>query len=264
MAESERYLRLLGIQGTPAGLAGLREIAQKHLCRVPFENVSKLLLFGREGAGRVTTISEFLDGIENHDLCGTCYTNNPYLAGLLQALGYDADLLGADMSNPDVHTVIRVRIGGVAWHVDVGFAAPFREPIRLDQLPYEVAHGNECYVLDGDEMSVYSGGERQYGYRMHGPPRKTEFFRPVVLASYNRSQTFMNCLRITRFFEEHTVEVRNRKLFRYRGSESRYTTLSSLAELRSAVAAELAMPRCPVEKAIAVLEQVTGKPFFEE
>ena len=231
---------------------------------MPFENVSKLTLFGREGAGRVTTVSEFLDGIENYDLGGTCYTNNPYLAELLQALGYDAGLLGADMTKPDVHTVIRVRIDGVAWHVDVGFAAPFRQPIRLDQLPYEVEHGNDRYVLDGDEMSVYSGRERQYGYIMHGPPRKTEFFRPVVLASYNRNQTFMTCLQITRFFEEHTVELRNRKLIRYRGSESSYTTLSTLAELRSAVATSLAVPRCPVEKAIAVLEQVTGKPFFGE
>ena len=112
MVECDRYLRLLGIQGIPAGLAGLREIVARHLCRVPFENVSKLTLFGREGAGRVTTISEFLDGIENYDLGGTCYTNNPYLAELLQALGYDADLLGADMTKPDVHTVIRVRIDG--------------------------------------------------------------------------------------------------------------------------------------------------------
>lgn len=73
--ECNRYLRLLGIQGTPEGIAGLREIVSKHLRRVPFENVSKLLLFGREGAGRVTTISKFLDGIENLDLGGTCYTN---------------------------------------------------------------------------------------------------------------------------------------------------------------------------------------------
>jgi len=260
--ECSRYLRLLGIEGTPSGLAGLREIVGKHLYRVPFENVSKLLLFGREGTGRVTTISEFLDGIEHYDLGGTCYTNNPYFAELLRDLGYDADLFGADMSKPNVHTVIRVRIGGVAWHVDVGFAAPFRQPIRLDQLPCEIAHGNDRYVLDGDEVSVYSGGERQYGYVAHGPPRSTEFFRPVIMDSYNRNQTFMNCLRITRFFEEYTVELRNRTLIRYRGDQSSHTTLGSLAELRSALATEFALPRCPLERAIPVLEQITGRAFF--
>src|ERR1035438_69834 len=52
--------------------AALDEIVRRHLCRVPFENVSKLLLLGREGAGRVTMLAEFLDGIEHRDLGGTC------------------------------------------------------------------------------------------------------------------------------------------------------------------------------------------------
>lgn len=50
--EYRRYLRLLGIDGPPCGLAGLRTLVQRHLSRVPFENVSKLLLFDREGGGR--------------------------------------------------------------------------------------------------------------------------------------------------------------------------------------------------------------------
>src|ERR1017187_3649094 len=86
--ELQRYLRLLGIRtpiAGPAGWdeAGLDEVVHRHLCRVPFENVSKLLLLGREGAGRVTTLTEFLDGIEHYDLGGTCHTNNPFLASLL-------------------------------------------------------------------------------------------------------------------------------------------------------------------------------------
>ena len=143
-----RYLRLLGMGGLPSGLGGLRQLVRAHLCRVPFENVSKLLLHGRERAARLTTLAEFLDGIEFRDLGGTCYTSNPFFAGLLRALGYDADLLGAAMSRPDVHTSIRVRLDAVGYHVDVGYGAPFREPLRLDRLPCEVAEGSYRYVLD--------------------------------------------------------------------------------------------------------------------
>jgi arylamine N-acetyltransferase len=93
----QRYLRLLGVEGVPYGLEGLRAVIRAHLLRVPFENVSKLLLFSREGRGRFFTLPEFLDGIEHHDLGSTCYGANPYLAELLRALGYEADLHGANM-----------------------------------------------------------------------------------------------------------------------------------------------------------------------
>ncbi|MBZ5620369.1 MAG: arylamine N-acetyltransferase [Acidobacteriia bacterium] len=235
----------------------------RHLCRVPFENVSKLLLFGREGAGRPTTVSEFLDGIEHYDLGGTCYTSNPFLAELLAALGYDTDLLGADMSAPNVHTVIRVRMGGVNYHVDVGFAAPFREPMRFDEPAHEIADGDERFVVENYSVTVFSGRERLYGYVAHDPPRSLESFSPIILDSYSPGQTFMSCLRITRFFEDHTAEIRNTTLIQSKGGESRQTTLNSLAELESAVAHDLAMPRCPIEQAVAVLERVTGKPLFD-
>jgi arylamine N-acetyltransferase len=265
----ERYLGLLGIERPSAGIAGLREIVRRHLCRVPFENVSKLLLAGREGAGRETALAEFLDGIEHHDLGGTCYTSNPFLASLLRALGYDADLLGADMTEPSVHTSIRVRIAPHEYHVDVGYAAPFREAMRLDRLPHRIAHGPYRYVLDrgsraGEfEMAVFSGGERVHGYAVHGPARDREFFRPIVHDSFRPGTTFMSCLRITRFFDERAVELKNTTLIHYRGSESSQTALRNMAELRRAVETDLAMPRCPVEEAVAILERLTGKPFFE-
>ena len=82
----QRYLRLLGISGRPAGIEGLEEIVLRHLCTVPFENVSKLLLFDRDKGGRAFTLDGFLDGIEYRDLGGTCYSSNPFLAELLKAL----------------------------------------------------------------------------------------------------------------------------------------------------------------------------------
>ena len=265
----ERYLRLLGVAEPPAGLAGLREIVHRHLCRAPFENVSKLLLVGREGAGRPLALAEFLDGIEYYDLGGTCYSCNPFLAWLLRELGYDADLLGADMSKPDVHTSIRVRLDGDEYHVDVGYAAPFFRPIRLSEVPWETALGPWRYVFDrcGSEgahaMNVFAGAERVHGYTVRGPARSREYFNPIVMDSSRPGQTFLSCLRITRFFDDGAVELKNTVLSTYRGVESGQRTLRNVAELRAAVENDLAMPRCPVEEAVGVLEQLTGKPFFE-
>ena len=250
--------------------AALDEIVHRHLCRVPFENVSKLLLLGREGAGRVTTLGEFLDGIEHRDLGGTCHTNNPFLASLLNALGYQADLLGADMNKPNVHTSIRVRLSGVAYHVDVGYGAPFRRAIRLDRLPWEFEQG--CYrfvfdhaaIPDAYQASVYSGEQRLHGYVVHPPAREPGFFDDEVIESYRPGMTFTCMLRIIRFFDDYAADIEDAKLSIHRGEETRTKLLCNMAELRAAVADDLAMPRCPVEDAVAVLEQRTGKSIFEK
>ena len=272
--ELERYLRVLGTRTPTPGPAvldeaALDEIVYRHLCRVPFENVSKLLLLGREGTGRVTTLAEFLDGIEHRDLGGTCHTNNPFLASLLNALGYQADLLGADMSKPNVHTSIRVRLSGVAYHVDVGYGAPFRHAIRLDRLPWEFEQGRCRYVFDRAAMpdayqaSVHSGEQRLHGYVVHPPAREAGFFDNEVIDSYRPGMTFTSMLRIIRFFDDYAADLEDAKLSIHRGRETTTKVLRNMIELRAAVADDLAMPRCPVEEAVAVLEQRTGKSVFE-
>ncbi len=248
-APYQRYLPLLDIDGVPAGLEGLVRIVHQHLLRVPFENVSNLLLLEAEGAGRVTTLPEFLDGIEHMDLGGTRYTRNPFLAELLLALGYEANLLGADMSNSKVHTSVRVRLGSVAYHVDLGYAAPLRQPMRLDQLPHQVVHGDTRYVLDrnssgeGYSMTVFHREERVHGYVVHNPPRPLDFFRPIILDSYVRGKMFTNSLRVTRFFGDGVVELKGRNVTGHRSGIHSETVLHSIKDLVPAVKNSLIMPR---------------------
>jgi arylamine N-acetyltransferase len=264
-----RYLRLLGVEEPVSGLSGLERIVMAHVCRVPFENVSKLLLIGREGAGRVTRLDDFLDGIEYQDMGGTCYSSNPFLVQLLRALGYDADLLGADMSAPNVHTVIRVRLDGAEWHVDAGYGGPFRRPIRLDSLPETLVSGDLRFVFyrsaDNDvELSLMRGETRLHGYVVHGPARSFEFFHPIILDSFLPGQHFMTNLRLIRHFEDgRAAELLNSTLTLHRDGESRVLELRNSAELRSVVVDELAMPRCPIEEAVDVLERMSGQTLFQ-
>ncbi len=214
------------------------------------------------------TLTEFLDGIEFLDLGGTCYTNNPFFAGLLRRLGYEADLLGADMSRPDVHTTIRVRIDSIAYLVDVGFGAPFREPIRLDRLPARINEGQNRYVFAREHangrilLTMDAGGERGPGYTVHDPPRPREFFDGAVTRSFLPEATFMNWLRINRVFPGYSLDLIDRKFYRHEGRQTTVRQLASMAELKEAVHGEMRMPRAPVETAIGILESVTGKPFF--
>lgn len=253
------YLRLLGITDSPAGLEGLRTIIRRHLQRVPFENVSKLLLYAREGAGRRFTLAEFLDGIEHYDLGGTCYNSNPHLIGLLRHLGYDADLLAADMTVPNCHTCIRVRIDGVPYHVDCGYGGPFREPMRLDRMPHDFFEGSLRYVFNHNahpnafEMKVLSGDQRVHGYVVHEPPQSPAFFDPALLNSFLPDRTFMTHLRLVKIFEDHSVELFDCRLSINRGGETTQTELRTLAEVKSVIANELAMPRCPIDSVVGLL-----------
>ncbi len=262
-----RFLRLLGLDPQAPTLAYLREIVFQTVCRVPFENVSKLLLYRDEGIGRALTIDEFLDGIEHRDLGGTCYSCNPFLAGLLRALGFDADLLAADMSVPNIHTTVRVRLHGLEYHVDAGYGGPFREPLCLDDLPETICEGSIRYRVErhpeGDvEVTQFSAAGRLHGYRAHGPARSPDFFLPVILDSFQPGKTFMTCLRIVRIFPDHSVELHNRTLTVHRGGESQTSNLASMAELRSTAADQLAMPRCPIEEAVDILATLNGQDLF--
>jgi arylamine N-acetyltransferase len=265
----QRYLRLLGIETVPSGIEGLRNIVRRHVASVPFENLSKLVLLGREGTGRFLSLTEFLDGIEHYDFGGTCYAANPHLASLLRALGYQVDLLGADMmTRLNVHTCLRVYIDSVAYHVDVGYGGPFREPIRLDRLPFEIVEGEYRYVLDhadGEhryEMGVLLGTEHVHGYAVRDDQRTHDFFTPAMQASFQPGATFLNCVRICRFFEHHSVTLLDRTLSIYRGAETTNRELTTRSEWTSAIANELAMPRALWEEALAVLERNMGTPFF--
>ena len=144
------------------------------------------------------------------------------------------------MSEPNVHTSIRVYLDGRNWHVDVGYAAPFREPIPLDRLPWAITFGRDRHVLDFPanerqapegggldrsetahryEMTHYTDGERRHGYVVHGPPRRYSFFYPTIVKSFSRDWTFMQNLRITRFLENGgALELRNRMFLEIHGA----------------------------------------------
>ena len=74
----------------------------------------------------------------------------------------------------------------------------------------------------------------------------------------------MRCLRISRIFEAYSLDLVDRQLSRHEGGQTTVTNLQSLPELEAAIERQLGMPRALVERAVAILERLTGKPFFGE
>ena len=201
-----RYLRVLDAPARKPSAEALAELVAAHAMRVPFENVSKLYYRKRENMRRLPDAKRFLDGIERYNFGGTCYTNNYYLNQLLAALGYDAKLCGADMSNPDVHIVSLVAVDGREYLVDVGYAAPFLAPLPRDLAhDHEIVLGRDRYVLEPQDaegrsrMRLYREGKSKHGYVAKPTPRTLEYFASVIAHSYTDEATFMNALLLVRF-----------------------------------------------------------------
>jgi arylamine N-acetyltransferase len=219
MAESEsfrRYLSILEVEEEPPSLGHLCRLVRSQLRRVPFENVSKLFLKKTEGADFIPSLEAHLDGIEHRQFGGTCYANNPHFGGLLRYLGYDVNMCGAEMSRPDVHIVNIVRVDGCEYLVDVGYAAPFYEPMPTDlDHDLEIAWGTNRYVLHPKDdhgrsrMDLWRDGKLVHGYRVDSAPRDISHFERVIRDSYDESATFMNILVIERFFRERSLRFHN-------------------------------------------------------
>ncbi|MEW6366335.1 MAG: arylamine N-acetyltransferase [Acidobacteriota bacterium] len=238
-AQVHAYLDVIGVRRAPPSFDSLRDLIRAQLTRVPFENVSKLFYRKHRGLRSLPGIELYLDGIRHDHFGGTCYPNNMYFHGLLVALGYDASLCGADMpSGPDVHCAIIVTIDGREYIVDVGYAAPFYEPLPrdLDQ-DLLIRFGRDCYALrPRDEqarsrLDLYREGELVHGYLLKPTPRGPEHFDDAVRNSYGDQAAFMNALMLVRFGESSSIVIYNLSLIRATAGSYTIDRLGSREEL---------------------------------
>lgn len=238
----ERYLEILGVEAAPPSLGHLRRLTTAQLQHVPFENISKLYLKKTQGATFVPSLEEHLDGIEQHHFGGTCYANNPYFFQLLEHLGYEVTLCGADMSDPDCHIVSRVELGRRQYLVDVGYGAPFFEPLPRDlDEPHEILYGSCRYVLepqDGEGQSrlkMFRDGELTHGYLAKPKPREIAFFEETIMDSYRDTATFMNTVVVERYSPGRSVRIHNLSMTESTPKTSKTTPLADHEELARAI-----------------------------
>jgi len=254
----ERYLKLLGFSQRAPGPDALRELVQTHVFKVPFENVSKLYYYKHFNLQSMPGPERFLNGIERFHFGGTCYSSNYYFYLLLDHLGYDVKLCGADMSNPDVHLVSIVSVEQKEYLVDVGYAAPFCTPLPRDlATDYAILLGRDQYVLKPQDargysrMELYRDGHLKHGYSVNPAPRHIQEFEHIIADSYREDSTFMNALLMARFFSSRSLVLHNLKLIDSQGSASKSQVLSSRDELVLAAQKYFAIPKKITREVVA-------------
>ena len=257
----EQYLDLLGLSPERPSLEYLTRLIRAHLDRIPFENISKLLYLKRDGQRDVPDLETYLHAARDFHFGGTCYSNNPYLCRLLRHLGFDAELNGCDMQNPDVHIVIRVRLGGQEYLADVGYAAPFLDPMPVsNSTEYETELGISRYVLrprgaDGcSRMDLYRRGELAHTYLVKPISREHAYFKPAIVDSYRPLATFMTSLLLTKYSAERSVVIYNYTLTEFDGRRETVTRLKDTKELVAAIEQQFGIPQSLSEEALDGVE----------
>ncbi|GAA3555013.1 arylamine N-acetyltransferase [Amycolatopsis ultiminotia] len=165
-----------------ADLAALRVLQERHLARVPFENLSVHL-----GETIELTEEALFDKIVHRRRGGFCYELNGLFAALLRELGFEATLHAAQVFGPDGvpgppldHACVLVRIDGEQWLADVGFGRFSKQPLRLSAVEPQPDAEGEYLLLDAPhgDVDVLRDGERVY--RLERRPRQLSDFTPMA------------------------------------------------------------------------------------
>jgi len=200
------YLERIGYTGSlQPTAANLRALHRAHLFAVPFENldihVPMQLSLSKEA---------LFDKIVGRGRGGFCFEQNGLLGAVLTELGFETDLLEANVFTAERnsfgirknHLALCVHCAGERFLADVGFGASFLDPLHLDET-----------ALQSDEAGTYrlelgeDGGGRFYcqelrapqshlSYRFFLEPRALEDFEDACLYMQTSSETHFTQKRI--------------------------------------------------------------------
>lgn len=213
----ERLLTYIELVPRAPDTTFLTETVAAFMRHVPFENISKRYYHRTLDLNHLPTFEQYVDGLERCHFGGTCITNNTFLNMLLNHLGFDARLCGADMNQPNCHFVNMVTVEGREFLIDAGYAAPFVTPLPRD-LPHdvEVALGRDRYVLRPQDaqgrsrMDLYRDNELVHGYTAKPIARYLEYFDTTIRDSFKPTSVFMSSLLLVKIHSAtRTTAVRN-------------------------------------------------------
>ncbi len=165
------YLKRINYAGDlDVSIGTLQALQLAHLYAVPFENLS--IAWGQP---IVLSDTALFQKVVDRKRGGFCYELNGLFAALLRSLGFDVQMLSAEVSRgPDAfgplfdHMTLLVTLEE-RWLVDVGFGDSFREPLRLDSRA-EQPQGDRTYRIDAASdklilMQRKQGGDWEAQFR---------------------------------------------------------------------------------------------------
>ena len=256
------YLQILNVSIRKPDVDALRELISSHLEHIPFENISKIYYKKKFKLCYIPSFELYIDGIRKYNFGGTCYSNNFYFNQLLEYLGYDVVLCGADMKEPDVHLVSIVSIENQEFIVDVGYAAPFLGPLpRGLSTEYYINFGNDKYILlpkDNNgfsQLKFYRNSVLKHSYTVKPYPRIISEFNPIIKASFNKTATFMNSILLVLFRRNYYKVIHNFSFIEFKNNDYNKRMISDKKELAQVIENEFGIP---AEIVAETISQVTN------
>jgi N-hydroxyarylamine O-acetyltransferase len=254
----DRYLTLLGEPAAAPSLPALSALVRAQFRAVTFENVTSLLRRAAHPDGPVPPLDPdlLLANWEAGRGGGVCYEISAMFHRLIHALGYDAELVLAQISIPDGHQALQVHLDGTRYLVDVGTGSPIFRPIPLigttefrhAGLTYrfraddEPGHWRQERLIDGDwKLSCrYDLGpldlDRQYiAYQHHQTPGAT---------------WVLDKIRLIRCEDDAVYSLTGPELTTITTAGKRTDHLTDLPEYTQLTAETFCLPDLPINKAV--------------
>jgi len=231
----DAYLDRIGARRPAAAdAAALRELHERHVATVPFENLDIHLGVPIE-LDEDRLVAKVVGGRG-----GFCYELNGAFAALLRALGFEVTQLSAAVHGPSGlgppfdHMTLRVDLDQ-PWLADVGFGRQSVHPLRLGSRADQVDPAGTFRLVerDGGDLDVLRDGEPTY--RVELRPRRLADFAPTCWwqqtwpSSHFRTGPFASLQTPT-----GQVTVAGRTLIRTEGGTRTETALGSDAEVLAA------------------------------
>jgi len=196
------YLQRLNYTGAIAPNAEtLRLLQLAHLRAVPFENLSI-----HSGEPVVLDDRALFEKIVSRRRGGFCYELNGLFAALLRGLGFEVEMLSAQVANaegifgPDFDHMTLMVTRADRWLVDVGFGDSFLEPLRLDEESTQ-GHGIHTYRIEREGeflvlMKQTNENEWKSQYRFTLKPYQYSDFAEMCRYHQTSSQSHFTRARI--------------------------------------------------------------------
>ncbi|MDX6614686.1 MAG: N-hydroxyarylamine O-acetyltransferase [Blastocatellia bacterium] len=170
----DAYLQRINYHGSrEPSAATLRALQLAHLQSVPFENLS---IYSNEPI--VLEDEALFEKVVLRRRGGFCYELNGLFAALLRALGFEVEMLSAEVAKAQgeftpefAHMTLMVTLDQ-PWLADVGFGDSFREPLLLDfageqsqgERSYKIVPmENYCILMQRDHSAAW---EPQYRFTL--------------------------------------------------------------------------------------------------
>lgn len=260
---ARRYLALLGLEPESPSLPALARVTERHLRRVPFENVTTVLRFRDFGSDPPVPDSEhLLTQWAARRGGGLCYEVSRTLRRLLQELGYQCFSISGTITFPGSHEALLVQLEEGRYIVDVGNGAPFFHPIPIGEvveirhagLRYRFRPGEDGRTLIQDrwigeqwtpfcvyDLEPKSEAELHPGYVGHHTPGRGKFLSELVLVRCDHRGVY---------------RLRNRELVHFSEDGMRAETLTTREEYLRAAREVFEMPELPILDAMRVLRRL--------